>query len=103
MKRELKEPKERCKKITPFLWRKCCLCNKEYRKEPVYRIKSQNVCNPVGQIDYNIKFVCSHCAESNQDAVEKLDNYMQEIRDRARDSHRSMRVFRMKGCSYDTK
>lgn len=69
MKRENTYKYPKVKIVKPFLWRCCLLCDNEYKKEIMYKIKD---INGIGEdITISTNYICRECASSEKDAKEK--------------------------------
>jgi hypothetical protein len=55
--------------ITPFSWKECRFCKREFRKESGYEIKDMTFANP----HLHWSYCCNECAKSIED-VKRLVN-----------------------------
>lgn len=69
MKRKYVPKYPKIKTIKPIFWRRCILCDYEYKRELMYNIK--DLCYCMGGVLVDNVFICSNCAHSEKDALEK--------------------------------
>lgn len=74
MKRKYTPEYPKIKKVKPLLWRKCILCDYEYRKESIYKIR--DLFYVMGEVIEDNIYICENCASSKEDVISKYKEYV---------------------------
>lgn len=57
-----------------FIWHRCCLCNNEFRREPMWKIFIKRYSSMI-QWHTRYDYVCSNCIKN----IEEANNYRNDI------------------------